>query len=143
MYHESHDQSRSKSNVFGMQEDFDFCSNLIKVLPKFIQILPNLSKFNQILPKFDQFFLRIGLNFAQIFLKKLLGSASPTSPAPTPLRTTGKGLFIQNATANAAWRRSRRNGRNKTNYAKAEHDFNLFYLDQRRKPRSRSRSRSV
>jgi len=36
-----------------------------------------------------------------------------------------KGLFIQNETANA------------------EHDFSLFYLDQRRKPRSRLRSCSV
>jgi len=32
-------------------------------------------------------------------------------------RERAKGLFIQNATANAAWRRSWRNGQNKTNYS--------------------------
>jgi len=51
----------------------------------------------------------------------------------------GKGLFIQNA--DTAWLRSRRNGSNKTKLksfiqsakANAEHDFSLFYLDQRRR----------
>jgi len=34
------------------------------------------------------------------------------------IRGAYRGLFIQNATANAAWRRSRRNGLNKTNLNK-------------------------
>jgi len=47
--------------ILGMQ-DFDFCPNRIK----FYQIYPN---FTQFLPNLTQF-IQIGLNFAQIYLKK-------------------------------------------------------------------------
>jgi len=62
--------------MFLRMQNFDFCPNLIK----FYQIYPNLTQFIQIYPNFAQ----IGVNFAQICLKKMLGDA-PAFPVSTPL----------------------------------------------------------